>query len=117
MHAIAPENKVHPVGAHFTAGDKLVKRIVNTLKWSTSVPDENVQETIPNGRVTLGAKLRGAVKPTWLSDSAVMQYSPSHSMNSVAGLRFHFFSVRSREGIRRDYGKRWRRNRNHRTAG
>lgn len=91
MYAIAHENKVRPDGAHVTADDEIVKWIINTLKWKTSVPDDNVQETVPNGRVTLGAKLRGAVTPTWLSNSAMMQYSPSHSMISVAGLRFHFF--------------------------
>lgn len=53
VRAIADEIEVRPIGAHITADDEIAKRIVNTLKWNSSVPDEKVKITVTKGWVTL----------------------------------------------------------------
>ena len=52
MGAIADEIRVRPVGAHIAADDEVAKRIVNTLKWNTSVAAENVHMSVAKDRVT-----------------------------------------------------------------
>lgn len=53
VRAIADEIEVRPIGAHITADDEIAKRIVNTLKWNSSVPDEKITTTVTKGWVTL----------------------------------------------------------------
>lgn len=53
VRAIADEIEVRPIGAHITADDEIAKRIVNTLKWNSSVPDEKITITVTKGWVTL----------------------------------------------------------------
>ncbi|MEY3002831.1 MAG: hypothetical protein RLZZ491_7 [Pseudomonadota bacterium] len=53
VRAIADEIEVRPIGAHITADDEIAKRIVNTLKWNSSVPDEKIIITVTKGWVTL----------------------------------------------------------------
>jgi len=53
VRAIADEVEVRPVGAHITADDEIAKRIVNTLMWSTSIPEDRVHVTVAQGHVTL----------------------------------------------------------------
>ena len=53
VRAIADDIEVRPIGAHITADDKIAKRIVNTLKWNSSVPDEKITTTVTKGWVTL----------------------------------------------------------------
>ena len=66
VRAIADEIEVRPVGAHVTADDEIAKRIVNTLKWNTSVPDDKVHVTVSKGRVTL----EGEVEWRYQADAA-----------------------------------------------
>lgn len=53
VRAIADELEVRPVGTHVTADDEIAKRVVSTLKWSTSVPEDKVHVTVSGGKVTL----------------------------------------------------------------
>ncbi len=53
VRAIADEIEVRPVGAHVTADDEIAKRVVNTLRWSTSIPEDRIHVTVSKGRVTL----------------------------------------------------------------
>ena len=53
VRAIADEIEVRPIGANITADDEIAKRIVNTLKWNSSVPDEKIKTTVTKGWVTL----------------------------------------------------------------
>lgn len=66
VRAIADEIEVRPVGMHITADDEVAKRIVNTLKWNTSVPADKVHVTVSKGRVTL----EGEVEWRYQADSA-----------------------------------------------
>jgi osmotically-inducible protein OsmY len=53
VRAIADEIEVRPIGSHITADDEVAKRIVNTLTWNSSVPEEKVHVTVKQGHVTL----------------------------------------------------------------
>lgn len=66
VRAIADEIEVRPVGMHVTADDEVAKRIVNTLKWNTSVPEDKVHVTVNHGHV----RLEGEVEWRYQSDAA-----------------------------------------------
>lgn len=51
--AIADEIEVRPVGVHITADDEIAERIVDTLKWNTSIPESRIHPRITKGWVTL----------------------------------------------------------------
>ncbi len=53
VRAIADEIEVRPIGAHITADDEIAKRIVNTLIWNSSVPEDKIRATVTKGWVTL----------------------------------------------------------------
>lgn len=53
VRAVADEIEVRPVGAHMTADDEIAKRVVNTLRWNTSVPQDRIHVTVTHGWVTL----------------------------------------------------------------
>lgn len=53
VRAIADLIEVRPVGAHMTADDEIAKRVVNTLRWNTSVPQDRIHVTVTHGWVTL----------------------------------------------------------------
>lgn len=53
VRGIAQEIEVRPVGANQTADDEIAKRVVNTLRWNTSVPKDEVQVKVSKGWVTL----------------------------------------------------------------
>ena len=53
VRAIADEIEVRSVGAHMTADDEIAKRVVNTLRWNTSIPHRNIRTTVNRGWVTL----------------------------------------------------------------
>jgi osmotically-inducible protein OsmY len=53
VRAIADEIEVRPIGAHITADDEIAKRIINTLKWNSSVPEDKIKLTVTKGWVTL----------------------------------------------------------------
>lgn len=66
VRAIADEIEVRPVGAHITADDEIAKRVVNTLKWNTSIPEDRLHVTVSKGRVTL----EGEVEWRYQAESA-----------------------------------------------
>ncbi|MGS4947805.1 BON domain-containing protein [Meridianimarinicoccus sp. RP-17] len=66
VRAIADEIEVRPVGAHITADDEIAKRVVNNLKWNTSVPEDKIHVTVSKGRVTL----EGEVEWRYQADAA-----------------------------------------------
>lgn len=82
VRAIADEIEVRPVGMHITADDEVAKRIVNTLKWNTSVPEDNVHVTVSKGRVTL----EGEVEWRYQVDAAVRAI---RSLTGVTGINNH----------------------------
>lgn len=58
VKGIAEEIKVRPAGRHLTADDdEIAKRIVNLLKWNSSVPAEDIKVKVQNGWVTLMGKV------------------------------------------------------------
>lgn len=57
VRGIAEEIEVRYPGGSGVADDEIAKRVLNTLKWGTLVPDERVQVTVQKGWVTLTGKL------------------------------------------------------------
>jgi len=57
VRGIAQEIEVRYPGQHGTADDEVARRVVNTLKWNTLVPEDKVQVSVHNGWVTLTGKL------------------------------------------------------------
>lgn len=53
VRVIVDRIEVRPVGAHITADDEIAKRLVNSLTWSTSIPEDRIHVTIVRGWVTL----------------------------------------------------------------
>jgi osmotically-inducible protein OsmY len=66
VRAIADEIEVRPIGAHITADDEIAKRVINSLKWNTSVPEDNMHVTVAKGQVTL----EGDVEWRYQADAA-----------------------------------------------
>lgn len=66
VRAIADEIEVRPIGDHITADDEIAKRIANTLRWNTSVPEDKIHVTVAKGRVTL----EGEVEWRYQADAA-----------------------------------------------
>ncbi|MGR3321820.1 MAG: BON domain-containing protein [Pseudooceanicola sp.] len=82
VHAIADEIEVRPVGAHITADDEIARRVLNTLKWNTSIPDDKVQAHVKKGWVTI----EGEVEWGYQSDSAERAI---HKLTGVVGVTNH----------------------------
>ncbi|MCD1627708.1 BON domain-containing protein [Seohaeicola saemankumensis] len=82
VRAIADEIEVRPIGVHITADDEIAKRIVNMLKWNTSVPEDKVLVTVAKGRVTL----EGKVEWRYQADAAVRAIS---RLTGVTGINNH----------------------------
>ena len=78
VRAIADEIEVRPIGVHITADDEIAKRIVNMLKWNTSVPEDKVLVTVAKGRVTL----EGKVEWRYQADAAVRAICTSTQRNT-----------------------------------
>ncbi|WP_246175826.1 BON domain-containing protein [Roseovarius bejariae] len=53
VRGIVVNIEVRPIGSHQTADDEIAKRILHTLEWNTSVPDDAVKVKVRNGWVTL----------------------------------------------------------------
>lgn len=66
VRAIADEIEVRPEGAHATADDEIAKRVIDTLRWHTSVPDDKLHVTVHKGYVTL----EGEVEWRYQADAA-----------------------------------------------
>ncbi len=57
VRGIAEEIEVRYPGGSGIADDEIARRVLDTLKWSTQVPDGKVQVTVQKGWVTLSGKL------------------------------------------------------------
>lgn len=53
VRGIVVDIEVRPIGAHQTADDDIAKRILHTLQWTTSVPENAIRVKVHNGWVTL----------------------------------------------------------------
>ena len=77
VKAIAEEIEVRPAGAHATADDEIARRVLEVLRWNTTVPDDRVKVTVQNGWVTLA----GSVEWNYQRESA------SRALQGLAGVR------------------------------
>ncbi len=71
--------EVRPMGADVTADDEIARRILCTLQWSTSVPEDKIRVSVRNGWVTL----EGKVEWRFQADAAA---SAVHRLCGVTGL-------------------------------
>lgn len=69
VRGIAQEIEVRFPGQPGTADDEIARRVLNTLKWSTLVPDDKVQVSVHNGWVTLTGKLEWNYQKTGAADA------------------------------------------------
>lgn len=77
VKAIAEEIEVRPAGTHATADDEIARRVLEVLRWNTTVPDDRVKVTVQNGWVTL----TGSVEWNYQRESA------SRALQGLAGVR------------------------------
>lgn len=77
VKAIAEEIEVRPAGTHATADDEIARRVLEVLRWNTTVPDDRVKVTVQNGWVTL----TGSVEWNYQRESA------SRGLQGLAGVR------------------------------
>ena len=73
IKGIAQEIEVRPIGSNKTADDEIAKRALNSLRWTTLVPQDVVQIRVQDGWVTLTGKV------DW-------QYQRTAAENAVSGL-------------------------------
>jgi osmotically-inducible protein OsmY len=57
VKGIAQEIEVRLIGANQTADDEIVKRVLNSLRWTTLVPQDSVQIEVQDGWVTLTGRV------------------------------------------------------------
>jgi osmotically-inducible protein OsmY len=77
VRAIADELEVRPVGDHITADDEIAIRVLNTLQWNTSIPEDRIHVTVSDGRVTLTGEVE------WRYQSKVA----NRAVGAIAGVR------------------------------
>ena len=77
VKAIAEEIEVRPAGAHATADDEIARRVLDILRWNTTVPEDRVKVAVQNGWVTL----TGSVEWNHQRESA------SRALQGLAGVR------------------------------
>lgn len=77
VKAIAERIEVRPAGANVTADDEIARRVLDVLRWNTTVPQDSVKVTVQNGWVTLG----GSVEWNFQRESA------SRALQGLAGVR------------------------------
>jgi osmotically-inducible protein OsmY len=71
VRGIAEEIQVRYPGGPKTSDDEIAKRAVDTLKWSTVVPDDRVQVKVQDGWVTLTGKLDWNYQKTGAADAVL----------------------------------------------
>lgn len=69
VRGIAEEIVVRPPNGPGVADDEIAKRAVETLRWSTLIPDEKVQVKVQGGWVTLTGKLDWNYQKTGAADA------------------------------------------------
>ena len=69
VRGIAQEIEVRFLGGPGTSDDEIAKRVLDTLKWSTLVPDGKVQVKVQDGHVTLSSKLEWNYQKTGAADA------------------------------------------------
>ncbi|MWD29104.1 BON domain-containing protein [Aquicoccus sp. SCR17] len=79
VKAIADEIEVRPAGAHITADDEIAKRLLNTLKWNSSVPEDKIHSKIKNGWVTLSGEVE------WRYQAEAAERA-AHRLSGVTGV-------------------------------
>lgn len=69
VRAIAQEIEVRLPSSTGDADDEIAKRVIDTLKWSTLVPDNRVQVVVQDGWVTLTGALEWNYQKTGAGDA------------------------------------------------
>ena len=77
VKGIAQDIEVRPVGAHPTADDEIARRILEVLRWSTSLPADLIKVKVQTGWVTLS----GTVEWNYQRDSA------ARAIRDMAGVK------------------------------
>jgi osmotically-inducible protein OsmY len=58
VRGFAEHVEVRPAGLKGTSDDEIARRVVNTLRWNTMVPDNRVMVKVEEGWVTLTGELK-----------------------------------------------------------
>jgi osmotically-inducible protein OsmY len=82
VKAIAEEIEVRPVGAHPTADDEIARRILDALRWNTSLPADAVKVKVQAGWVTLS----GTVEWNFQRDAAARAIRDMAGVKGVTNL-------------------------------
>lgn len=77
VKALAVEIEVRPVGTHTTADDEIARRVLEVLRWTTTVPKDAVKVSVQNGWVSLS----GSVEWNYQREAA------SRAIQGLAGVR------------------------------
>lgn len=77
VKAIAQEIEVRPPGVHPTADDEVARRILDVLRWNTSLPGDAVKVKVQTGWVTLS----GSVEWNYQRDAA------ANAVRDMAGVK------------------------------
>ena len=76
VRAIAQEMEVRYAGERLTSDDEIAKRALDSLRWSTTVPDKNVKVTVDNGWITLNGEV----------DWQFQKMSPENAVRNLLGV-------------------------------
>lgn len=105
VRAIADEIEVRPLGAHITADDEIAKRIVNTFKWNSSVPEDDIHVTVKKGWVTLEGEVDWRFKAT-AAEQAVRRLTGvtgvTNHIRVKPGVKAEDVSERIKQALKRD---------------
>lgn len=74
VRGVAEHIEVRPPGSYGASDDELARRALDTLKWSTMVPDQKVQVRVEDGWITLTGTL------DW-------NYQRTGAVNALRGLK------------------------------
>lgn len=83
VRGVAQEIEVRYPGQAGTADDEIARRVVNTLKWSTLVPDGKVHVSVRDGWVTLSGRLEWNYQKVAAADAIRNLHGVVGIMNNV----------------------------------
>jgi osmotically-inducible protein OsmY len=69
VKGIAQMIEVRPFGTHRTADDEIAKRVLSSIDWNTSIPDNSLQVKVQAGWVTLTGKVEWQYQKTAATDA------------------------------------------------